>query len=281
MKLIFSTCIFATIFFNGLNALARRIELPSPAPYSFDESTVKRLKVRGEYGRYITFIGKSVNEYHGTSSSYDPGSPGSLRCTTYGTLTTCDRAGYRPPRYTPGSPGGFENRYFVYSLDCVDRTFDRKGDSLQGIFNKGWMNVLADPVAEVVADKYCPIIDSLPIHNLNLSKANEYYSLGNIKFRKRDFSGAVDYYGKSIDIAPASDTYFNRANAKDELGDYQGALSDYQKAIELNPTGSDAYYNRAILKEAIGDMVGACNDFKMSFSMGDIDAGNLAKQACD
>ena len=39
-------------------------------------------------------------------------------------------------------------------------TFDRKGD-FSGFGNKGWLNVGDDPTAQAVADRYCPIIETL------------------------------------------------------------------------------------------------------------------------
>jgi hypothetical protein len=41
-------------------------------------------------------------------------------------------------------------------------TFDRKGDLARGMAMKGWMHVRNDPTAQDVANRYCPIIDSLP-----------------------------------------------------------------------------------------------------------------------
>ena len=65
------------------------------------------------------------------------------------------------PSYRAGTPGGVERRSFRYQLDCKDLTFDRKGD-YSGFGNKGWMSVGEDPTAQAVADRYCPIIDSVP-----------------------------------------------------------------------------------------------------------------------
>lgn len=44
-------------------------------------------------------------------------------------------------------------------------TFDRKGD-FSGWGNKGWLNVSEDPTAETVAERYCPVIDTLDKQNI-------------------------------------------------------------------------------------------------------------------
>ena len=143
--------------------LARNIEVKEPAPYSFYDNTILQIQVRGEYGRYLRFAGRTVNRYSGTPGVYKPGSPGSINCTDYGTSITCNRTGYQSPSYTPPKPGGIQRKGFLYDLDCVDGTFDRKGDYLSsGGGMKGWMSVHQDPVAKEVYSKYCRIIDELP-----------------------------------------------------------------------------------------------------------------------
>ena len=157
--------LYLIAFIIGIGPIkAETVIVPEPPKYSYESWSVLQLKVRGEYGRYLSFIGTSPNEYKGTSGYYDPGSPGSISCSSFGTYTTttsCRNIGYRAPSYVPGSPSGIQKGKFRYELDCQDRTFDRKGDISAGAFKKGWMPVSSDPVAKAVAQKYCPIIDSL------------------------------------------------------------------------------------------------------------------------
>ena len=145
------------------------VNVAQPDHYNYDPDSVMQLKIRGSYGRYLTFIGKTVNTYTGTSGYMNPGSPGSVRCTTspgFGayssSYTTCSRSGYVAPTYVPGTPGGVQNRKYRYELDCQDMTYDRKGDYAGGVANKGWMSVDNDPTAQAVANKYCSRIHSLP-----------------------------------------------------------------------------------------------------------------------
>ena len=109
--------------------------------------------VRGSYGRYITFIGKTNNSYAGTA-----GSPGTLNCTTTNGFTSCNRTGY-----IAAQSGGVQSGRFRYELDYQDRTYNIKGDlrSASG-WTRGWMTVETDPVAEQVASDYCHRISTLP-----------------------------------------------------------------------------------------------------------------------
>ena len=143
------------------------VDVQAPNDNSYRPNSVRQQKVRGRYGRYIVFVGTTLNEYSGTPATYNPGSPGRKVCNTVisyngkNKTTTCQKVGYIAPSYNPGTPAGVERRSFRYQLDCKDRTFDRKGD-FSGFGNKGWMNISSDPTAQAVADRYCPQINSLP-----------------------------------------------------------------------------------------------------------------------
>lgn len=147
------------------------VNVQEPSTYNYDAGSVSALEIRGSYGRYITFIGKTVNQYDGTPGYYNPGSPGRQVCSTYGSTygtygygatTSCNTVGYVAPSYSPGTSAGVHHRNYRYELDCRDMTFDRKGDLARGMAMKGWMHVRNDPTAQDVANRYCPIIDSLP-----------------------------------------------------------------------------------------------------------------------
>ena len=161
--------------------------------FTYRRSTIKQLKVRGSYGRYITFWGRSANSYKGTSATYLPGNPGSVNCNyneyglnsfnatsplleygsgpllqgnsrknTFGNVN-CHRSGYVAPTYIPGTPGGVQRGWFEYELDCRDGTYNRTGDISQGIYKKGWQDIYYDPTAKAVAERYCSRITSLPL----------------------------------------------------------------------------------------------------------------------
>ena len=153
---------FIFAFYPISTVNAERIRVDQPDTYSYKDDSVSNLRIRGSYGRYLIFIGRTLNQYQGTRGYYNPGSPGTVNCSSFGYTTSCYRSGYVAPSYTPATPGGIQNRDYLYELDCRDLTFDRKGDYAGGYANKGWMSVNNDPVAETVANKYCPIISKLP-----------------------------------------------------------------------------------------------------------------------
>ena len=143
-----------------------QVVVDKPNDHEYRPESIQQQLVRGRYGRYLTFTGITLNAYEGTPARWNPGQPGTMQCNTvYGfnnksKTTTCKQVGYVAPSYTPAKPGGVERRSFRYQLDCDDMTFDRKGD-FSGFGNKGWLNVGDDPTAQAVADRYCPIIETL------------------------------------------------------------------------------------------------------------------------
>lgn len=137
---------------------AETIVVPTPARFSYESDTVKQLKIRGDYGRYLTFRGRTDNEYEGTAGYYESEGQSYTECEDDNCTTF-----WEPPTYIEGEESGIENKTFVYELDCREKTFNRIGDRTGTGMKKGWMETLEDPVAMAVEKKYCPVIDSLPI----------------------------------------------------------------------------------------------------------------------
>ena len=149
--------LLASIFLpNAVSA--ETIVVPTPARFSYESDTVKQLKIRGDYGRYLTFRGRTDNEYEGTAGYHESEGQSYTECEDDNCTTF-----WEPPTYIEGEESGIENKTFVYELDCRDKTFNRIGDRTGTGMKKGWMETLEDPVAMAVEKKYCPVIDSLPI----------------------------------------------------------------------------------------------------------------------
>ena len=142
-----------TIIKQQQETSTNKVRVAPPDPYFYEKDSVAQMLVRGSYGRYITFIGKTNNSYSGTA-----GSPGTVNCTTTNGFTSCNRTGYVAPK-----SGGVQSGRFRYELDCRDQTYNIKGDlrSASG-WTRGWMPVESDPVAEQVSSTYCDRIQSLP-----------------------------------------------------------------------------------------------------------------------
>ena len=142
--------------------------------YSIDASSVKQQQIRGGFGRYIKFVGRTTNSYRG---EIIPGKEGFIDCDWGGSGSAYINKNYGSGSWSSGGScygeegrpekiiqGGVDRRYYKYSLDCVDKTFDRKGDreGHVGSLKKGWMKIGNDPTAILADALYCSSIDDLP-----------------------------------------------------------------------------------------------------------------------
>ncbi|HOZ70556.1 MAG TPA: tetratricopeptide repeat protein [Chitinophagaceae bacterium] len=95
-----------------------------------------------------------------------------------------------------------------------------------------------------------------------------YNNSGDEKFKKNDFTGAIQDFTKAIELNPNfSNAYFNRALSRNKLQDFPGAISDYTKAIEINPEFDAAYYNRGNIYRSNKDFALAILDYNAAIKI--------------
>jgi tetratricopeptide (TPR) repeat protein len=80
------------------------------------------------------------------------------------------------------------------------------------------------------------------------------------RFYRHDYSGAVAFYSRAIEIQPDLPTYRARAEARRRGSDLEGAIVDYTAIIKLEPD-LVTYRARAEARRSIGDFAGAVADF--------------------
>ncbi|PCH87362.1 MAG: hypothetical protein COB88_05780 [Flavobacteriales bacterium] len=128
-----------------------------------------------------------------------------------------------------------------------------------------------------------------------------------LKFNKRDYTGAIEYYTMELVDKPENLNayyrrgftygmlgnykaavrdysiiirkdpeyvwaYISRGSAKNKLKQFEEALEDFDKALEIDPKNQEAYNNRGWAKLGLGDKKGACQDWKSSKKMGNGEA---------
>lgn len=115
--------------------------------------------------------------------------------------------------------------------------------------------------------QYQPTIAESPTHHSSKVELTEQHSAkfynerGTIKYKSKDYQGAIKEYNQAIEIEPKSFFYYNRANAKYKFGDKHGSIVDYTQSIKLNTYNIDAYFNRGSTKSDLGDHRGAIADY--------------------
>lgn len=90
---------------------------------------------------------------------------------------------------------------------------------------------------------------------------DEYNECAIEKHNMQDYQGAIEYFGRIIELYPNdSMAYFDRGMAYDLLKDYNNAIKDFTQHIRIDSSSVDGYFLRGIAKyhikkyrEAIGD----------------------------
>jgi tetratricopeptide (TPR) repeat protein len=95
-----------------------------------------------------------------------------------------------------------------------------------------------------------------------------YIGLGDSRFARKEFAGAVKAYTCAIDLDSSyASTYAKRGYAYAALLDSDAALADYDKALELDEALVAAYNNRGTLYTRLGNFGLAINDFTLVISL--------------
>jgi tetratricopeptide (TPR) repeat protein len=85
----------------------------------------------------------------------------------------------------------------------------------------------------------------LSVNEINL-KGNEHYY-------KREYSEAIKWYDKSIELDPNNViAWYNKGSVLDSLGKHEEAIEHYDKAIEINPNYADVWNNKGLALYHLG-----------------------------
>ena len=103
-----------------------------------------------------------------------------------------------------------------------------------------------------------------------------YVFLGGLALRQKDYSNAIVYFRKAIELAPDgpdnAEAYSNRGNAYQLKGELDLAISDYNQALKLYPTFGRAYNNRGRAYLYKGELDLAMRDLNQAIKLNPRDA---------
>ncbi len=89
-------------------------------------------------------------------------------------------------------------------------------------------------------------------------------SIGNIYYDAKEYSTAVDFYGRVLKVKPADvSVRTDMATAYWYKGDADTAITEFNKALTYDPNSPNALFNRGVVKwKGKGDIAGAEADWK-------------------
>ena len=104
--------------------------------------------------------------------------------------------------------------------------------------------------------------------NIRALNAFEWFEKGYTSDVSGDCGGAVNAYGRAIEIDPEyAPAYNNRGKCYAKLADYKKAIKDLDKAIVLNPGLAQAHYNRANTHNRLQQYREALTDFNKAITL--------------
>ncbi|KAI1883165.1 hypothetical protein AGOR_G00242410 [Albula goreensis] len=101
-----------------------------------------------------------------------------------------------------------------------------------------------------------------------VAEAERLKTEGNEQMKAENFSAAVEFYTKAIEINPQNAVYFcNRAAAYSKLGNYAGAVQDCEQAIGIDPSYSKAYGRMGLALASLNKHTEAVNYYKKALEL--------------
>ena len=96
----------------------------------------------------------------------------------------------------------------------------------------------------------------------------EYIKRGKLKFKDKDYEGAIREFTKALKNNPKHpDTFRNRGMARYHINDFQGAIDDYSQAIKIDPNNACDYFIRGLIKDELEDYKDAIDDYSKSIKI--------------
>jgi len=145
---------------------------------------------------------------------------------------------------------------FNFSEDTIRKVTKARATNLVNKY-KAWrknrQKTLSSTI-ETLSDIESITFDSFkPISESNITKfesqiaeepqnALYYYELGDEYYFNSEYSKAIEYYTKAIELDPNNADYHNwRGACFNEFEEYEKAIADFSKAIELDPNNEDLH----------------------------------------
>lgn len=104
------------------------------------------------------------------------------------------------------------------------------------------------------------------------------FNMGLTHFRKKEFSDAVGYFHKTLEIFPDHKTasaairnvaknYFNSGNQSYKRGDLEGALSSYNEVLKVDESFFQAHYQIGVIQSKMGDKDAAVTSYEKALAV--------------
>ncbi len=98
-------------------------------------------------------------------------------------------------------------------------------------------------------------ISFIPFDVFDRTFKHDYKNLGNVCFDNKQYTSAIDYYGRVLSIEPLSPfVHSNMAKAYYMMGNFQHAIAQFQEEIKINPSFPEPYQHITTIYKKLGDV---------------------------
>ncbi|XP_062868690.1 small glutamine-rich tetratricopeptide repeat-containing protein alpha [Trichomycterus rosablanca] len=155
------------------------------------------------------------------------------------------------------------------AIQCLETAFNVStedqslaiSETLPELFANASVKTVETPQVKVESAISSPAEDQL-------AEAEQLKSDGNEQMRVENFSAAVEFYSKAIQINPQNAVYYcNRAAAYSKLGNYAGAVQDCERAIGIDPNYSKAYGRMGLALASLNKHAEAVNYYMKALEL--------------
>jgi len=152
---------------------------------------------------------------------------------------------------------------------CGGPILNKKGEAL-GIITLGQLNDDYHNYAITIND-IKPLLNinkKISLASFPVDKRFYFATMGEALAAKGDYSKAIEYFKKAIEIAPTDAwTYYNLGTTYFHLNNPEIAKSYYNKALDLEPNFSEALYNLGVIELNSGNPIKARAYFEKTLSI--------------
>jgi tetratricopeptide (TPR) repeat protein len=104
------------------------------------------------------------------------------------------------------------------------------------------------------------------------------FNMGLTHFRKKEFTDAVEYFNKTLEIYPDHKTafaairnvaknYFNNGNQSYKRGDLEGALASYDEVLKVDESFFQAHYQIGVIQSKMGDKNASVSSYEKALAV--------------
>uniref|UniRef100_A0A8C1FWL0 Small glutamine-rich tetratricopeptide repeat-containing protein alpha n=2 Tax=Cyprinus carpio TaxID=7962 RepID=A0A8C1FWL0_CYPCA len=154
------------------------------------------------------------------------------------------------------------------AIQCLETAFGVSVEDQSLAVSQSLPEIFASAIKQVKTPQVKTNSSSGSPSEEQLAEAERLKTDGNDQMKVENFSAAVEFYSKAIQLNPQNAVYYcNRAAAYSKLGNYAGAVQDCERAIGIDPNYSKAYGRMGLALASLNKYSEAVSYYKKALEL--------------